>query len=483
MPDSRVRILAVDDDPAFLQDLADLMRAEYDVRCVRSAAEALAAVREETFHAVLLDLDLGRGTDGFGVLDELQRLHPDLPVIMVTRDTSAASAVTALKRGAVDYLDKRPDLDDLERRISRALSEQRLARENRFLRRELETITGEMIGEAPVMRELREIVRQAAGGVSPVLITGETGTGKELVARSLHHLSCPEGLFVPLNCAAIPGDLFEAELFGSERGAYTGSERRIQGAFETACGGLLFLDEITEIEPALQAKLLRAVEQREFRGLGGGRVQAFTGRIVASTNREPLEAIREGRLRQDLYYRLSAYRIEVPPLRRRREDIPRLAEYFVTRKSLELKRPRPSLMPDELARLCADEWPGNVRELSNAMERFVVAGAWTRVGGGSSSLPAPIGSDDLLALSYDEAKRTALKRFQEYYVESVLAAHSGSVNVAAEKMGLSRFGLQKLLARLRGEGDIMDEGRGKEQAGGRTGDRGETRGSGEPGGS
>lgn len=453
MPDNRIRILAVDDDPAFLGDLADLMRAEYAVRCARSAAEALAAVREETFHAVLLDLDLGRGTDGFGVLEELQKYDPELPVIMVTRDSSAESAVTALKKGAVDYLDKRPDLDDLERRISRALAEQRLARENRFLRRELATLTGEMIGDAPVMRELREILGQSAAGVSPVLITGETGTGKELVARSLHSLSCPDGLFVALNCAAIPRDLFEAELFGSERGAYTGAERRIQGAFETARGGLLFLDEITEIEPGLQAKLLRAVEQREFRALGGGGVQEFTGRIAASTNRDPLEAIREGRLRQDLYYRLSAYRIEVPPLRQRRDDIPRLAEHFVTRKSLELKRPRPLLTPDLLARLCAHEWPGNVRELSNAMERFVVAGEWALAGGGAFSLPAPIGGDDLLTLSYDEAKHLVLKRFQEYYVESVLSAHGGDVNAAAEKMGLTRFGLQKLLARLRAEGD------------------------------
>jgi len=458
MPDERVRLLAVDDDPEFLEDLAAVLRSRCEVQSARGGAEALARLGAAAFDAVLLDLDLGGGHDGLEVLEQIRRSHPTLPVFMLTKDASAASAVAALKRGATDYIEKTSDMAVLERRISRAVADQslRLAAENRFLRREIEALKGEMVGESRAVQALREAIRAAAVSARPALIVGETGTGKELVARALHETACPGGLFVPVNCAAVPRDLFEAELFGSERGAYTGAERRISGAFELAAGGLLFLAAITEIDPSLQAALLRVIEQREFRALGGGKTQAFTGRVVASTNRDLQRSLAENRLRQDLYYRFSANVIAVPPLRERRDDIPRLAQYFLDRAAAELKRPRPALTPEAVAQLCAHDWPGNVRELEHVIESFVSTGRLAAARPAGAAEPSPPTAAELLRLPYHEAKSQVVRRFQQEYVSAVLAAHGGNVAAAAQQMGLSRFGLEKVIRQLQAPGPAAD---------------------------
>ncbi len=457
MNGDRLQILAVDDDRGFLEDLERLMADRFRVEKAHTAGEALAAVERTAFDAVLLDLDLGRGTDGFEVLERLREREPGLPVIMVTRDASAASAVTALKKGAVDYLDKRPDLEDLERRISRALAEQRLAGENRALARELEAVWGRMVGESPAMRKLRREMEQAAAGTSPALIVGETGTGKELVARWIHRASHASGIFRAVNCAAIPRDLFESELFGSERGAFTGAHQRIVGAFEEAREGLLFLDEITEMDPGIQAKLLRVIEEREFRRLGGGQRVPFRGRVLASTNRDPERAVTEGRLRQDLYFRISTFVIRVPALRERIGDIPPLVDYFLERKSAELGVPRLPLDPQVLTKLCAFPWPGNVRQLQSAVERHLTGAPPL----GSAAEPVPGGepslwTDDLLDVPYKEAKAAALRRFQKRYVGAVLAAHGGDASAAAASMGITAFGLQKMMRALEEGGVDLD---------------------------
>ncbi len=449
MSEGRIRLLAVDDDETFLEDLARLLPATYALERAVDEPGALAILQRTPIDAVLLDLDLGHGADGLEILERIHGIEPSLPVIIVTKDASSASAVAALKRGAADYIDKTPNLADLERRISRILAEQkeRLAAENRFLRREIEAIKGRMVGEAPPMVALREAIRIAAGSRKPVLIVGETGTGKELVARALHELSCPKGIFVALNCAAIPKELFESELFGSERGAYTGAERRITGACEMAGGGLLFLDEITEMDGSLQAALLRVIEQREFRPLGSARTQEFTGRMVTSTNRDLKQALARGCLRPDLYSRFSAHVISVPPLRDRREDIPRLADYFLERTAAEHKLPRPTLSREALVRLCAHDWPGNVRELENTIEAYALSGRLV-----IESLAEQEASGEtrieLLQLPYHEAKNQVVREFQKRYVQAVLAAHGGNVAAAAEQMGLSRFGLEKVIRQL-----------------------------------
>ncbi|UCF05804.1 MAG: sigma-54-dependent Fis family transcriptional regulator [bacterium] len=447
MEEETIRLLVVDDDESFLDDLTALLAGRFQVERAANGAEALAAFRSRSFDAVLLDIELGQGMDGFEVLERLRADDPELPVIMVTRDATAASAVSALKKGAIDYIDKRPDLADLERRISRALEEQRLWRENRALRREIEVLRGRMVGESEPMKTLHEEIALASEGTSPVLIIGETGTGKELVARRIHDLSAPKGPFVALNCAAVPRDLFEARLFGSERGAYTGADKMVPGVFELARTGVLFLDEITEIDSSLQAKLLRVIEERRFERLGSHRTIGFKGKIVASTNRDVREAVEDGSLRKDLYYRFSTFVIALPPLRDRRGDIPVLAEYFLARKSAELKKRRPELTQEIRERLCGYDWPGNVRELENAIEAFVVRGR-LHLPGLLATPDAATGDADISGQSYQEAKRTAMHRFQRDYIGAILAACDGDVAEAARRMGLSRFGLQKILKEL-----------------------------------
>ena len=448
MAEEKLRILIVDDDDSFSRNIAMLMGDRYDVVAAGTEEEGLSLFRQAFFDAVLLDIDLGKGVEGFELLEKLRAMDPVIPIIMVTRDSSAASVVAALKKGASDYIDKSPDISDLERRISRALEEQKLSLVNRALRKELDEIRGEMIGESEKMESVRRDIAIAAQGASPVLIMGETGTGKELVAKEIHKRFSPGKPFVALNCAAVPHDLFEARLFGSEKGAFTGAEKLVQGVFELAGDGVLFLDEMTEIGSSLQAKLLRVIEEREFERLGSSRKMRFKGKLLASTNRDVKESIANGSFRKDLYYRFSTYVVAVPPLGERRGDIPVLARYFLERKSKALKKPRPELSQIDLAKLCDYQWPGNIRELENVVEAYVVRGkiAFQSIEPEVTG-PAAI-NDDIFQMDYHAAKDRVLKDFQRRYVEVVLALCNGNVAEAAKRMGLSRFGLQKILEEM-----------------------------------
>lgn len=444
MDSERVRILIVDDDEAFLGDLARLMTDRYEIVVAHNAKEALSAHDRLGFDAVLLDIDLGRGVDGFEILETFQASERNLPIIMVTRDSSAASATAALKKGAVDYIDKRPDLGDLERRISRAIEEQRVIRLNDALRKEIDELHGEMVGESDAMVNLRREIAFAAEGTSPVLIGGETGTGKELVAREIHRRYCPGKAFIPLNCAAVPRDTFSHKLFGSVRGAFTGAEDT-PGLFELAYDGILFLDEITEVDAFLQAKLLRVIEEREFERLGSSRRIPFRGKLLASTNRNLAESLENGSLRKDLYFRFGAHVVTVPPLRSRRDDIPLLARYFLDRKSVELKRPKRELGDEMITNLCGRDWPGNVRELENAIEAYVVRGAFTGPDIFAGDSTGALSSEALFHMDYRDAKTAVLKEFQRKYTDTIIASCGGDLGAAAERMGLTRFGLQKML--------------------------------------
>jgi len=447
MSGEKVRILIVDDDEAFLGDLGRLMTDRYEIVMASNAHEARSAHDKLGFDAVLLDLDLGRGVDGFEILEAFHGSDPSLPVIMVTRDSSAATAIAALKKGAVDYIDKRPDLGDLERRISRAIEEQRVIRLNDALRMEIDEMHGEMVGNSAKMRNLRHEISLAAASPSPVLITGETGTGKELVAREIHERFSPGKAFLPLNCAAVPHETFSLKLFGSVRGAFSGAED-IPGVFELVYDGVLFLDEITEIDSSLQAELLRVVQEREFERNGSSRRIPFRGKLLASTNRPLKKSLETGILRQDLYYRFGVYVINVPPLRERREDIPALARYFLEHKSIELKRPKRELDEAMMTELCSRDWPGNIRELANVIEAFVVRGAF----GGPNLLEAEsegaVSSEALLRMDYREARSIVIKGFQRKYTDAVIAASGGDLSEAARRMGISRYGLQKIRSQI-----------------------------------
>ena len=360
------RILAVDDEPSMRRLLEiSLRQAGYQPVVAENGQEALTILRNNNIDLVVSDLHMPV-MDGLKLLEALRAENIETPVIIVTAQGEIASAVQAMKLGASDYILRPFDLDTLEIAISRALSVTRLKIENQFLRDEAEQIGKSLIGESPAIRKVHQAISQVAVEKVTVLIAGETGTGKELVARAIHQQSTRKNaLFVAVNCAAIPSEMLESELFGHERGAFTGAVKDRIGKFELADGGTLFLDEVTEMPIALQAKLLRALQEGSIERLGSNRQLNVDIRIVAATNRDPMQAIKEGKLREDLYYRLNVFRIDLPPLRDRLSDIKILAMHFLKKRNVNL---------DDNAALLLENytWPGNIRELENVLERAAI---------------------------------------------------------------------------------------------------------------
>lgn len=360
------RILAVDDEPNMRRLLQIMLnQAGYQPLLAADGREAMELLGREGADLVVSDLHMP-GMDGLGLLTAMREAGMSIPAIIVTAQAEVETAVAAMKLGAADYIVRPFDLETLEIAIVRALSVTRLKIENRFLRDEAERDVDNMVGNTPVMHKVYDAIRQVAPEKATVLIVGETGTGKELAAHAIHRLSPrSESLFVAVNCAAIPAEMMESELFGHERGAFTGAVKERIGKFELADGGTLFLDEITEMPLALQAKLLRALQEGVIERLGGHRPISVDIRIVAATNRDPQQAVRDGLLREDLYYRLNVFRLDLPPLRARIDDIPLLVQHFTLRRGMEITSAA-------LARLAAYHWPGNVRELENVLERAAI---------------------------------------------------------------------------------------------------------------
>ncbi|HUW54834.1 MAG TPA: sigma-54 dependent transcriptional regulator [Rhodanobacter sp.] len=366
------RILVVDNEAKMRRILElSLKNMGHEVEQAGDGLEALAAIDASPFDLVLTDLRMPR-KDGIGLLRDLRERGEEVPVIVLTAYGTIETAVEAMKLGAVDYIIRPFEMETVELAVTRALAMSAIQRENRFLRDEISKGWGEFIGISDKMRELYRLVQQVAPARSNIFIAGETGTGKELVARALHRASGRSGLFVPINCAAIPEALLESELFGHAKGAFTGAMRDRTGKCELSSGGTIFLDEITEMPLALQAKLLRVVQEGTIERLGTNVTTPVDLRVVAATNRDPQQAVVDGLLRQDLYFRLNVVRIDVPLLRERKADIPLLAEHFLHKYSLELGRKAPRLSAESLERMAAYAWPGNVRELENLMERAAV---------------------------------------------------------------------------------------------------------------
>lgn len=360
------RILAVDDEPNMRRLLEiSLRQAGYQPVLANDGREALDILRQGGADLVVSDLHMP-SMDGLLLLEHMRQDNIEVPAIIVTAQGEIASAVEAMKLGASDYILRPFDLETLEIAINRALSVTRLKIENRFLRNEAERDVKKLVGESAAMHKVHQAIAQVAPEKATVLVVGETGTGKELVAHAIHRLSPrTESLFVAVNCAAIPGEMLESELFGHERGAFTGAVKERIGKFELADGGTLFLDEVTEMPVALQAKLLRALQEGVIERLGSNRPLAVNIRVVAATNHDPLQAIKDGKLRQDLYYRLNVFRIDLPPLRERPEDIALLATHF-------LKRRNVTISEAAIHALQNYRWPGNVRELENVLERAAI---------------------------------------------------------------------------------------------------------------
>jgi len=328
--------------------------------------------QREAVDLVMTDLRMP-GMDGIALLSALRAHGVNVPVILLTAYGTVESAVTAMKQGAYDYILRPFDVEAVEVVVTRALAQERVQRENQFLREEIEKGWGEFIGRSAAMQQQYELIRQVAGSTTSVLITGETGTGKELAARAIHRASPRrEALFVPINCAAIPIELLESELFGHTKGAFTGADKERMGKFEMADGGTVFLDEVTEMPVPLQAKLLRVLQENHIERLGSNRRAAIDIRVIAATNQDVRRALRQGTLREDLFYRLNVFTITMPPLRDRLEDIPLLADHFIEKHGPRLGRGHPTLSAEALLRLQSYAWPGNVRELENVIERALV---------------------------------------------------------------------------------------------------------------
>lgn len=374
------RVLVVDDEPKMARVL-EIMLVDmgHEVLVAADGRTALTHAQADAIDLVITDLRMPE-MDGVQLLSALRESGSEVPVIIMTAYGTVESAVAAMKQGAYDYILRPFDVEAVELVITRALSHQRVQRENAFLREELDKGWGEFVGRSPAMQAVYEQIRQVAAGQTSVFITGESGTGKELAARAIHQASPRRNaLFVAINCAAIPLDMLESELFGHSKGAFTGAHKDRVGKFEFANGGTLFLDEIVEMTPTLQAKLLRALQEQTIERLGSNRAIPVDLRVIAATNRDVRQSITLGTLREDLFYRLNVFSLTMPPLRARPEDITLLVSYFLDKLSLKLGVQRPVVSDDVLVRLQAYAWPGNVRELSNVMERALVLSRGTQI--------------------------------------------------------------------------------------------------------
>ena len=372
---TRQRVLVVDDEPGAVEILVDLLQREkLDVVAARDGEEALGALKEQAFDLVLTDLNMPR-LDGVELLRRIQKMDAGIVSIVLTGCGTVDNAVAAMKAGAYDYVTKPFQFDELLLTVRRALEYRALKNENRNLRRHMgrSYSFANFVGDSEEMQRVFDLIRKVADTDTTVLISGESGTGKELVARAIHFNSHrAEAPLIPINCAAIPRDLLESELFGHVKGAFTGATVSRAGRFELADGGTLFLDEVGEMPPELQVKILRAIQEQCFERVGGTKTTQVNVRIIAATNKDLEAEIRAGRFREDLYYRLNVVPIHLPPLRDRTSDIPLLVHHFLERFNREKRRRLHGFSEEAMACLLGYAWPGNVRELENLVERMVI---------------------------------------------------------------------------------------------------------------
>jgi len=466
---SALTVLIVDDEELLVRSCARILEQEgYVVQKASRGREALDLMRRQRPDIVLTDLMLP-DVDGMTLLKEAKRLDPEMLVIMITGFATVDSSIEAIKAGAYDYIPKPFTATQLQILIGRAANQVRLARDNERLRGQLrERYSLEnVIGVSDAMQRLFALVLRVAPTDASVFLIGESGTGKELIARSIHLNSRrADEAFVAVNCAAFPENLLESELFGHEKGAFTGADTQKRGLMEYASGGTFFLDEICEMSLELQAKLLRALQERKIRRLGGEVEIPVNIRVIAATNRDPEEAVAQGILRQDLYFRLNVVPVHVPPLRERQEDIPLLAQHFLRRYAEQYERDGEKplrLTPDAIRVLTAYRWPGNVRQIQNVIER-VVSLATPGQEITAADLPDEIRGDGgppvssmafATDLPFHQAKEVAIEAFERTYLESLLARHGGNISRAAREAQIDRKTIHRLLKKygLRARGD------------------------------
>jgi DNA-binding NtrC family response regulator len=441
-------ILVVDDDAETLELLQEILGEEgYRVVASSSGEEALEVGKQELFDVIISDMRLGANLDGLDVLRTYKTLQPESEVILITAFGSMETAIEAVKAGAFDYISKPFKIDEVLLQVERALGNRKLVRENRSLKRQLgsQAQLSSLVGRSPKMLDIYKKIAVVADSRSTVLICGESGTGKELVARAIHY-NGPRAAerFYAVNCGGLAESLLETELFGHVRGSFTGAVENKRGIFEEASGGTVFLDEVSEMSPALQVNVLRTVEEQEVRRIGSNQVVKVDVRIIAASNRNLAALVDEGKFRQDLYYRLRVIEVDLPPLRERVEDVPLLVEHFLKRFGAERGKEF-SISPYALSALMSYEWPGNVRELENALES---AAALTRAGFiAPENLPPKLvgksGEDNRLVDFYSDLP--TLEEMEKRYLAHVMMVTGGNKVRTSSILGMSRKTLYRKL--------------------------------------
>ncbi len=431
------RILVVDDEVNARTALAELLRDEgYDVETAADAFKALGKYETFTPHVVVTDLKMP-GMDGIELVKKIRASEDPAAVVVMTAFGAVSSAVDAMRAGAAEYLTKPLNFDELTVVLDKVFEQQELRRETRQLRQRVRdrVAPGNIVGASPPMQRVFEIVDQVAPSRATVLITGESGTGKELVANALHQRSPrANGPFVKLHCAALAESLLESELFGHEKGSFTGAMARKDGRFQIADGGTLFLDEIGEISPSIQVKLLRFLQEHEFERVGGNQTIRVDVRVIAATNRNLQELVAKGKFREDLFYRLNVVSLEMPPLRDRRTDIPALSKFFLDRYAKENAKPIDGFTTESLERLMAYDWPGNVRELENAVERAVVLCNTPQIE--ARHLPPSV-QPRLTPAGMPAIPGSTMADIERYAILETLKSTGGSTSKAADILGIS----------------------------------------------
>jgi DNA-binding NtrC family response regulator len=451
--DKQVKILVVDDEEIVRDSLTSWLREDgYEVDSVESGMKALSRLAEKEWTLMLVDLKMP-GMDGIQLLDEVKRVSPEVLVIIMTAYATVDTAVKAIKKGAHDYLVKPFDPEDLSMTISKIIEHQRLVKENIYLRKELKKQyrLHDLISKSHKMMEIFELVRSIAKSNSTVLIQGESGTGKELLARAIHEESHrKDGPFISVSCAALTETLLESEIFGYEKGAFTGANATKKGKLELAQDGTLFLDEIGDISLKLQMDLLRVLEEREFRRVGGSDLIAIDIRVIAATNKNLQKAIEDGLFRDDLFYRLNVISITIPLLKDRREDIPLLVEHFIEKFNIEMGKHVVGISEGAMRSLMDYDWPGNAREVRNIVERAMVVAKEKTIMESDISLPV-------------ETRRSAgrgksLEDMEKKHISMILHENRWNINRSAQVLGIDRGTLYNKIKRYDLKKEIADKG-------------------------
>jgi DNA-binding NtrC family response regulator len=441
------RVLIVDDEPLIRETLSEYLGQEgFAVTACATGREAVERAGETSFEVILCDVQLP-DVEGLELLDRLLRIGPSSSVLLITAYATVENAIQAFQRGAHDYLMKPLLLDEVLLKVRRLLAQRDLALENRWLRRELnrEHEGQRIVGRSRAMREVFEMIRKLARTRSTVLLLGESGTGKELVARAIH-ADGPDAAerFLPINCAAIPHDMLENQLFGHRKGSFTGADRDQDGLFVHAGRGTVFLDEIAEMSPALQAKLLRAIDRKEVLPIGANEPLTVEARVLSATNKDLKAEVEAGRFREDLFYRLNVVSVRLPALHERREDIPELVEYLLARHARALGKKLHGVSHEAMRRLRAAHWKGNVRELDNVLERAAILGDGPLIE--VEDLPPDLAADEDDPTLTDDLGE-AVRRFERRHVERVLA-ESPDKKEAARRLGIGLSSLYRRIAEL-----------------------------------